>query len=246
MSVSKPLIGVTTYRQGGQTGVWKEEFALIPADYLRGLELEGGIPILIPPQNVSRDGAARILSALDGLMLCGGRDVNPSLYGEAPASTTEGPDLLRDLTENFLLSAALDKGTPVLAICRGMQLLNVHLGGSLVQHLPDVVGDSRYQRGSGQFSMMPVAIETESQLGAILDGVASLNSVALYHHQAIDRLGRGVVITATSQDGVVEAIEVPEFPFCIGVQWHPEKTLDDTRLFRALITAATDWMAQGR
>ena len=243
MSDSKPLIGVTTYRQPAETGVWKEEFALVPSGYLKGVEKEGGIPVLIPPQKLSVDEASRILEGLDGLLLCGGRDVDPARYGAVPLATTDEPDLLRDITEDALLSAALGSGLPVLAICRGAQILNVHLGGSLIQHLPDKVGDTRYQRGGGEFSMMPVALEAKSRLASILDGQESLESVAMYHHQAIDRLGDGVVVSAVSDDGVIEAIEVPSHPFCIAVQWHPEKTLGDTRLFRALVTAASK--AQG-
>lgn len=239
MSDSKPLIGVTTYRQPAETGVWKEEFALVPSDYLRGVEKEGGIPVLIPPQQLSVEEAARILQGLDGLLLCGGRDVDPSRYGDEPLATTDEPDLLRDMTEDALLAAALDSGLPIFAICRGAQILNVHLGGSLIQHLPDKVGDTRYQRGGGEFTMMPVSITPHTQLSALLDGQESLESVAMYHHQAIDRLGAGVVVSAMSEDGVVEAIEVPSHPFCIAVQWHPEKTLADSRLFRALVTEAS-------
>lgn len=241
MSVSKPLIGVTTYRQPGQTGVWDGEFAMIPGEYLEGVERAGGIPVLIPPQSLSPEGAKKVLSRLDGILLCGGRDVDPHRYGAEPLSTTDEPDLRRDQTEDAVLAEAIATGVPILGICRGAQILNVHLGGTLIQHLPDRIGDTRYQRGGGEFSYLPVDIDPTSKLHGIVEGNHRLDSVAMYHHQSIDRVADGLVVSARSEDGVVEAVELPQHPHCVAVQWHPEKTLDDLRLFTSLIQAAQDY-----
>lgn len=238
MSDSKPLIGITTYRQAGQTGVWDGEFAMVPGDYLRGVENAGGVGVLLPPQDLSPAAAARIVQGLDGLMLCGGRDIEPARYGQVPLETTEKSDTLRDHTEDALLGAALEAGIPVLGICRGAQMLNVHRGGTLHQHVPLIVGDTRYQRGGGEFTMMPVTITPGSRLAEIFDGQDSLEAVAMYHHQAIDQLGEGLVVTAVSPDGIVEAIELEDYPFAVAVQWHPEKTLGDGRVFEALVKKA--------
>ena len=238
LSASKPLIGITTYRQNGKTGVWDGEFAMVPGDYLRGVENAGGVGVLLPPQDLSAESAKRIIQGLDGLMLCGGRDIEPSRYGHTPLETTETPDTLRDHTEDLLLGAALEAGIPVLGICRGAQVMNVHRGGTLHQHVPLIVGDNRYQKGGGEFTMMPVSIAPGSRVSEIFANEDSLPSVAMYHHQAIDQLGEGVVVSAFSPDGIVEAIELPEYPFAVAVQWHPEKTLEDGRLFEALVREA--------
>ena len=238
MNGSKPLIGVTTYRQLGQTGVWEGEFAMIPGAYLEGVERAGGVAVLVPPQDLDRNAAQSILVGLDGLLLCGGRDVDPARYGHERGPHTDQADLRRDQTEDALLGVAIEKGVPTLGICRGAQILNVHRGGTLLQHLPDVVGDTRYQQGGGTFTMMPVKVTPGTLLHDIVEGDETLSSAAMYHHQAIDSVGEGLRISAVSEDGIVEAVEMPGHPFCVAVQWHPEETLDDIRLFTALVTAA--------
>jgi putative glutamine amidotransferase len=238
LNASKPLIGVTTYRQPGQTGVWDGEFAMIPGDYLEGVERAGGIAVLIPPQELDRDGARRILAGLDGVLLCGGRDVDPARYGQEPGPHTDSPDHRRDRTEDALLEVAIETGLPTLGICRGAQILNVHRGGTLIQHLPDVVGDTRYQQGGGTFTMMPVRVTPDTVLQHIVGGDETIDAAAMYHHQAIDGVGEGLRVSALSDDGIVEAVELPDHPFCVAVQWHPEETLDDLRLFTALVDAA--------
>jgi len=241
LSVSKPLIGITTYRQDATTGVWSGEFAMVPGEYVRGVESAGGISVLVHPQSLSEDEARRIVSGLDGLMLCGGRDIEPLRYGANPLPTTETPDILRDHTEDMLLGAAIELGVPILGICRGAQMLNVHRGGTLHQHVPDVVGDTRYQKGGGEFTMMSVSISPGTVLAEIYGGASEVGPAAMYHHQAIDQPGQGLIVSATSPDGLVEAIELVGHPFCVAVQWHPERTLEDLRLFVALVDAATSY-----
>ena len=211
---------------------------MIPGDYLDGVERAGGIPVLIPPQDLDSEGARRILAGMDGLLLCGGRDVDPSRYGQEPGQHTDSPDPRRDRTEDALLEVAIETGLPTLGICRGAQMLNVHRGGTLIQHLPDVVGDTRYQQGGGTFTMMPVRITPDTRLHDIVGGGESIDAAAMYHHQAIDAVGEGLRVSALSDDGIVEAVEMPDHPFCVAVQWHPEETLEDLRLFAALVDAA--------
>jgi putative glutamine amidotransferase len=211
---------------------------MIPGDYLDGVERAGGIPVLIPPQNLDSEGARRILAGMDGLLLCGGRDVDPARYGQEPGQHTDSPDHRRDRTEDALLEVAIETGLPTLGICRGAQMLNVHRGGTLIQHLPDVVGDTRYQQGGGTFTMMPVRITPDTRLHDIVGGDETIEAAAMYHHQAIDGVGEGLRVSALSDDGIVEAVEMPDHPFCVAVQWHPEETLDDLRLFAALVDAA--------
>ena len=191
---------------------------------------------MLPPQQLSSAEAKDIALSLDGLMLCGGRDIDSSRYGQTPHSQAEPPDKLRDDLEEKLLSAAIDADLPFLGICRGAQMLNISRGGTLIQYLPDVVGDNRYQLGNAKFSPADVEVEENSILGSLVG--EKVSNAALYHHQAIDELGKGLKITARSEDGIVEAVELADHPFGVAVQWHPERTLDDLRIFEGLIEAA--------
>ena len=231
----KPLIGLSCYRQRGQTGVWDTEMAMLPAFYLEGVTRAGGIAVIIPPQDIDSIGAKKILSSLDALVITGGRDVESSRYGQPAHVQAEKPDRLRDLLEDTLVSAAIDMKLPFLGICRGAQVLNVNRGGTLIQHLPDVVGDNRYQPGGGNFAKMSMDIKSGSKLSALL-GQSAIG--ALYHHQAIDQPGKGLMVTAHSPDGIIQAVELEDHPFGLAVQWHPEQTLEDLRLFEALVSAA--------
>jgi putative glutamine amidotransferase len=236
LSGPKPRIGLTTYRQQGKTGVWDTVMAMIPAFYIEGITRAGGLAIMLPPQQLSSTEAKDIVSSLDGLMLCGGRDIDSSRYGQTPHSQAEPPDKLRDELEEKLLSAAIDADLPFLGICRGAQILNVNRGGTLIQHLPDVVGDNRYQLGNAQFTPADVEVEPSSILGSLVG--KKVSNAALYHHQAIDELGKGLKVTAKSEDGIIEAVELTDHPFGVAVQWHPEQTLYDLRIFEGLIEAA--------
>jgi putative glutamine amidotransferase len=233
----KPVIGLTSYRQRGQTGVWDTEMAMLPAFYLEGVTRAGGIAVILPPQEIGAEDARNVLAGLDGLVVTGGRDVEASRYGHASHELAEKPDRLRDLLEDELITAAIQMKLPFLGICRGAQVLNVNRGGTLIQHLPDLVGDNRYLPGGGNFAHMEMSVREGSRLSSIV-GVQVQNA-ALYHHQAIDEPGEGLEVVAYSPDGIVQAVEVEDHPFGLAVQWHPEQTLDDLRLFGALIAAAT-------
>ncbi|GAA2839283.1 gamma-glutamyl-gamma-aminobutyrate hydrolase family protein [Kitasatospora paracochleata] len=224
-----PLIGITTYQEPAQWSVWQQPASLVPQTYVDAVARAGGIPVLLPPQ---AGGAERLAATLDGLVLAGGSDLDPARYGAEPHPRTGPPHRARDDWESALLTAALAADLPVLGVCRGMQLLNVALGGDLVQHLPD---DS-HQHVPARFVATAVRAADGSRLAGILGRSAKVNC---YHHQAVGRLGDGLLPTAWSEDGTVEALELPGRRFVLGVQWHPETDPEDLRLFRALATAAT-------
>ncbi len=232
----KPVIGLTSYRQRGQTGVWDTEMAMLPAFYLEGVTRAGGIAVILPPQQVNSEDARNLLSGLDGLVITGGRDVEAARYGHQSHEKAEKPDRLRDLLEDELITAAIQMKLPFLGICRGAQMLNVNRGGTLIQHLPDLVGDNRYLLGDGNFAHMPMSVREGSLLASIVGD--QVENAALYHHQAIDEPGEGLQVVAYSPDGIVQAVEVENHPFGLAVQWHPEQTLEDLRLFDALIAAS--------
>ncbi|HEY6497507.1 MAG TPA: gamma-glutamyl-gamma-aminobutyrate hydrolase family protein [Trebonia sp.] len=225
------VIGLTTYSEHAKMLVWDREFALLHASYVTATERAGGIAILLPPRGT---GAEEVLDRVDGLVLTGGADVDPVRYGEAPAEQTSRPRVLRDEWEIALTRAALDRDLPLLAICRGLQVLNVALGGSLHQHLPAMTGHEGHQPGPGVFGAVDVTIEPGTRTAELIGHRAR---VSCHHHQAIARLAPGLRVSAHSGDGMVEAAEVPGRSFAVGVQWHPEENDRDVRLFTALIDA---------
>lgn len=231
---ARPLIGVTTYFEAARWGVWVREAALVPASYLRSVERAGGVPVLLPPGSGGSGSAAAIIRGLDGVIFAGGADVDPQLYGAERHEQTAEPQPLRDRSELTLLRSVIDADVPFLAICRGMQLLNVGRGGTLIQHLPEVLGNTSHAPGSGKMGKHAVQISISSAVGKILGDSAVVPS---YHHQAVNRLGTGLVAVAWSDDQVVEAVELQGHRFGLGVQWHPEEG-DDPRLFEALVSEA--------
>jgi putative glutamine amidotransferase len=235
-SVSRPLIGVTTYLEQSQTGVWDVPASFLPKVYLDAVTNAGGIAILLPPQPVDDEIAIRVVNSLDGLVVAGGKDVDPARYGQLAHPTTDAPRLDRDAWEDALLKAAIDTELPFLAICRGLQMLNVALGGTLHQHLPEVVGDTRFSGDNGVFAANEVAVGSGGLVSKLLADTPTL-TVQSYHHQGIDRVAPGLTVTAES-NGVVQAVELDAVPFGVAVQWHPEQSPEDLRLFEGLIEAA--------
>jgi putative glutamine amidotransferase len=167
-SSSKPIIGLTTYLEQAQTGVWDVPASFLPKVYFSAVNKAGGIAVLLPPQPVDAEIANAVLDGLDGIIITGGKDVDSARYGEEPHPENDDPRTDRDTWEDALLTAAIDRGVPFLGICRGMQLLNVSRGGSLVQHLPDVVGSNRYNLGEGNFNDNAVEIEPGSKLADVV------------------------------------------------------------------------------
>jgi gamma-glutamyl-gamma-aminobutyrate hydrolase PuuD len=226
----RPLIGISTYREQARWGYWVVPAVLLPADYSDAVADAGGEPVLLPTASVS----AGVVARLDGLVLAGGADVDPARYGQEPEphTTTVRPD--RDASEVAVLQAALDRDLPLLAICRGMQLLNVVLGGTLLQHLPAVPGTEPHQLGPGLFAERKIRTAPGSALDVLL---GPSDTVHCHHHQALDRIAAGLTPSAWADDGVVEGVEAAERRFCLAVQWHPEASRD-RRLFAGLVAAA--------
>ncbi|MGW4379814.1 gamma-glutamyl-gamma-aminobutyrate hydrolase family protein [Kitasatospora sp. NPDC004531] len=229
---SRPVIGISTFLLDAGWGRWDSiRSVLLPERYPALFQQVGGIAVMLPPD--APEHAADAVARLDGLVIAGGEDVAPALYGEPvhPRTVANAPE--RDRWEAALIRAALAAGTPLLGICRGMQLLNVVCGGSLIQHLPDVIGDRLDHRGPradyGRHPVHPIP-------GTLLADLFPEPSVSVptNHHQAVARLGKGLTVSAHAPDGTIEAIEGPGFT--LGVQWHPEQG-EDLRVARALVHA---------
>jgi putative glutamine amidotransferase len=227
----RPVIGITTYLTLARFGVWEDDAALIPAAYVQAVEAAGGRALLVPP---SMEGIDETLDALDGLLFSGGSDLDPEIYGQAAHAETDGVVPERDRAEIALLNAALERDMPVLAVCRGSQVLNVARGGDLVQHLPDVVGDEKHKHTPGVFADHDVDLVSGTRVQQILGDHAPVKS---HHHQGYGQLGEGLREAARADDGTIEALEDPSRRFALGVLWHPEAG-EDFALFEALVEEA--------
>jgi len=234
--MSRPIVGITTYVTPARWSNWDVEAALVPAAYVRAIERAGGRPLLVPP---SEEGVEETLGALDGLVFSGGSDLDPELYDQEPHDETFGVVPERDRAELALLEAALAREIPVLAVCRGSQVLNVARGGDLVQHLPDVVGDEKHKHTPGTFADHDVTLEPGTRLAELLGDRAPVKS---HHHQGFGRVGSGLRVAAHAEDGTIEAVEDPSHRFAFGVLWHPEAG-EDQRLFVKLVGAAAEYRA---
>jgi putative glutamine amidotransferase len=232
----RPVVGITSYAQDAQWGVWDLPAVLVPLAYVDAIERAGGRALVIPPAEVDIE---QTLDALDGIVFSGGADVDPARYGAELHPETDVPQTRRDAGELALLQAALTRDMPTLAICRGFQLLNVARGGDLVQHLPESVGNDVHKQVPGEFVVHPVEIKEGSRLASIV-GVGS--EVTSHHHQGLGRVGEGLVETAWAADGTLEAVEDPSLRFAVGVQWHPEAG-EDAALFQALVEQAREYRA---
>lgn len=240
--MTPPLIGISTYLESSaRWGVWDMPAALLPAAYPRLVRAAGGLAVMLPPDDPAR--AAAVLARLDGLVVAGGPDVDPARYGAERSDRTGPPAPERDAWELALVRAAIDAGTPLLGICRGMQLLNVACGGTLVQHLDGHTGGPAGTT-LGLFGAHTVKPVPGTRYASLVPEAAS---VPTYHHQSVDRLGEGLVACAYAEDGTVEAVETAGPPpdgaapapgWVLGVQWHPEMGTD-TRVMAGLIAAAT-------
>ncbi|GGV74529.1 gamma-glutamyl-gamma-aminobutyrate hydrolase [Streptomyces gelaticus] len=226
--MTRPVIGISTYQEPARWGVWEMPAALLPASYPRLVRASGGLAVMLPPDDTA-EAAREAVAALDGVVIAGGADVEPARYGQSPDPRTGPPAPARDAWELALIEAAIDQQVPLLGICRGMQLLNVALGGTLHQHLDG------HTAGAGVFGEHTVTPVPGTVYATVVAGAAV---VPTYHHQAVDRLGSGLTASAHASDGTAEAIELTGHEsLVLGVQWHPEMG-EDIRVMAALVDAA--------
>lgn len=223
---SRPVIGIAGYREQARWNIWDTDATVIQQSFVRGVTEAGGRPVVLPPDDRDAD----VLDRLNGLLLPGGADIDPARFGQDrhPATDRARPD--RDAGELLLLRAALDRDLPVLGVCRGLQLLALLYGGTLHQHLPDVLGHSGHLPREGVLGEHEVTFTAGSRAAAVYGRSARVNS---HHHQGVADPGR-LRVTARSDDGLPEAVEDPDKRFVLGVQWHPEISGDDA-LFAAFV-----------
>jgi putative glutamine amidotransferase len=236
-----PVVGLTTYLERAKQGVWDVRASFLPQQYFDAVTASGAAAVLLPPQPSPEPAAESVLEGVDGLILTGGLDVQPELYGAErhPLTDPARPD--RDAWELALLRGARRRGIPVFGICRGLQLINVAFGGTLHQHLPDTLGTERYRVGGGVFADNTVQVDEATRLAGLVG--AGEYGVHSYHHQGVDRLGARLTVTARTDDGLVQAFELPGDEYLVAVQWHPEENSADRRLFLGLVAAASAYRA---
>lgn len=237
--MGKPLIGITTYVVPAQWSYWDQEAALVPAAYVDAVQRAGGRAFLVPPAD---DAVDETLDGLDGLVFSGGSDLDPELYGQEAHRETSGIVRDRDDAELALLAGALERDMPVLAICRGSQVLNVARGGDLIQHLPEVIGDEKHKHTPGVFADHDVDLVAGTRVQTLLGDRAPVKS---HHHQGFGRLGEGLRESARADDGTIEAVEDPSQRFAVGVLWHPEAG-EDFALFQGLVDEARRYAEERR
>jgi putative glutamine amidotransferase len=233
--VGKPVVGITTYLTPASWGAWQLDAALVPADYVHGVVRAGGAPLLVPP-GADVDATLDVVS---GIVFTGGSDLDPVLYGAEAHPETNGIVRERDEFELTLMRAALERDLPVLAICRGSQVLNVALGGDLEQHVPDRVQANTHKQVNGVFAEHDVSVVGGTRLASLL---GDRHDVKSHHHQGFGNFGEGLREAARAPDGTVEALEDPSKRFALGVLWHPEAG-EDLALFEALVAEAAAYAA---
>jgi len=235
---SRPVIGVCTPLERAQWGVWDQQAALLPANYLDAIRRAGAMALLLSPDPALTAAPDEALDLLDGLMLAGGADIDPASYGAALDPATVNPVPERDAFEIAMTRGAIARGIPLLGICRGMQLLNVAFGGTLHQHLPDRYGHHDHLKARGSFDGADHDVRLAPGSLAARAAGEQLHATKSHHHQGVDRVGEGLVVTgAATVDGLPEALELPGEAFVLGVQWHPEAD-ERSRVIGALVEAA--------
>ncbi|HEY1689674.1 MAG TPA: gamma-glutamyl-gamma-aminobutyrate hydrolase family protein [Solirubrobacteraceae bacterium] len=221
--MSRPRIGICTALEPARWAMWEQRAALLPSSYIEAVQQGGGLALMIPPDPQLVEDPSEALAAIDGLMLVGGADIDPAAYGERPHPRTTATCPERDAVEIALVRAAIAQDVPLLGICRGMQLINVALGGTLMQHLPERFGHDDHLRREGTFD--GADHDVQLQQGTLIAAIAgeTLHSTKSHHHQGVERVGEGLVVTGTAPvDDLPEALELPGRRFVLGVQWHPE------------------------
>jgi putative glutamine amidotransferase len=242
--MSRPLIGICTALERARWGLWDQEAVLLSRSYVEAVQYAGALAVMLPPDELLLEDPDEVLDLLDGLMLAGGADIDPTSYGEPAHPETVDTVPERDRFEIALVRAAIERDLPVLGICRGMQLINVAYGGTLLQHLPERFGHHEHLRVAGTFDGADHDVDLiEGSLAARAAGETH-HATKSHHHQGVDRLGEGLQISGNSaMDGLPEAIEMPNRRFVLGVQWHPEAD-DTSRVVGALVAEATRHMRE--
>ena len=221
--MARPVIGICGAVESARWGVWDQRAVLTPLDYVTAVQQAGGLALIIPPDALFATAPDAVLGLLDGLLLAGGSDIDPAAYGAAAHAATSGVVAERDDAEIELARAAMGQDLPVLGVCRGMQVLNVARGGTLHQHVPDVVGHDGHRPTPGSFDASEHDVRVEDGSLAARTIGATRHTTKQHHHQAVDSIGSGFAVTAWSDlDDLAEAIELPGHRFVLGVQWHPE------------------------
>jgi putative glutamine amidotransferase len=238
--MSRPVIGICTALERARWSVWDQEAMLLPRSYVDSVQRAGAIAVMLPADPALVEDPSQLLALIDGLMLAGGADIDPASYGEAAHPATTGTVPERDAFEIALVRCAVEQDMPVLGICRGMQLLNVAFGGTLLQHLPERFGHHEHRRVVGSFDGADHDVElSEGTLAQRVIG-ETRHATKSHHHQGIERLGEGLAISGLSaMDGLPEAIERPASSFVLGVQWHPEAD-EASRVVGGLVSAAEE------
>jgi len=232
------VIGICAALERAKWSVWDQPATLLPLNYVTAIQRAGGLAIMLPPDGRIADEPDELLALLDGLILAGGADIDPASYGQPADPQTIGTVPERDRFEIALAQAAIERDLPLLGICRGMQLLNVACGGTLLQHLPDRLGHGEHRRVSGSFEGAEHDVELGERTLAQAAAGERTHSTKSHHHQGVDRLGAGLLVSGVSaMDGLAEAIELSGKRFVLGVQWHPEADPDST-IIGALVQAA--------
>lgn len=242
----RPVIGICTALEHARWSVWDQQAMLTPRSYVDAVHRAGGLALLLPPDPETERDPDQVLDLLDGLVLAGGADIDPSQYGAEPHEKTIGTVPERDTFEIALVRRALERDMPMLGICRGMQLMNVAAGGTLNQHVPESHGHEDHRRSLGSFDNSDHDVRLEPGSLAARTAGAETHGTKSHHHQGIQDLGDGLRVTGWADlDELPEAIEAPDKRFALGVQWHPEAD-ERSRLIAALVEeAAAVRSAQG-
>ena len=221
--MDRPVIGLCAALERAQWSVWDQQAVLLPRSYVEAVQQAGGMAVMLPPDSASVDDPGQMLELIDGLLLAGGADIDPSCYGQQPREETAVTTPERDVFEIALARAAIERDLPVLGICRGMQLINVACGGTLEQHLPERFGHHEHRRVLGSFDGADHDVELRADTLAMRVVGEGRHATKSHHHQGVDELGEGLIVSGTAAlDELPEAIELPNHSFVLGVQWHPE------------------------
>lgn len=244
MDMARPVIGICTALERARWGMWDQQAVLLSRSYVEAVQHAGGLVVMLPPDELLLEDPGEALDLLDGLMLAGGADIDPASYGEQAHAETVDTVLERDRFEIALVRAAIERDLPVLGICRGMQLINVAYGGTLLQHLPERFGHHEHLRVAGTFDGADHDVDLIEGTFAARAAGETHHATKSHHHQGVDRLGEGLQISGSSaMDGLPEAIEMPDRRFVLGVQWHPEAD-DTSHVVGALVAEATQHMRE--